>query len=191
VKKPLAGLKVAPYLGCMLPRPDPYAEAGDHEQPKTLDRLLVALGAEVVEYPLKTECCGGHMTQVEPRLAMELIRRLVAEAEKRGAAMMVTVCPMCQINIDGYQGEMNAMLHTHHKMPILFFTELMAVAFGVDPRKAGIGREVTNPRKVLAALQAAPAETLAAAGVTLAAHGPRPDKRALPMPRMADSEVEE
>jgi heterodisulfide reductase subunit B len=202
VKTPLTGLKVAPYLGCMVPRPDVYGMAADHENPKGLDMLLAALGAEVVDYPLRTECCGGHMTQVEPRVGLELIRRLVAEAERREAAMMVTVCPMCQINIDAYQGEMNAMFHTHHRMPIVFFTELMGVAFGLEPRKMGFGREVTNPRKALVkALKAAPAATLAAAGgapgAPPAVHRPRPDKRALPMPQMpqlpgmAEGEVDE
>ena len=112
VKKPLTGLKVAPYLGCMVPRPDIDGAYTNHEQPNDLDRLLRALGAEVVDYPLKTECCGGHMTQVAPKVGLELIRRLIAEAERREAVMMVTVCPMCQINIDAYQGEMNAMFHT-------------------------------------------------------------------------------
>jgi heterodisulfide reductase subunit B len=192
VKKPLTGLKVAPYLGCMVPRPDIDGAYTNHEQPNDLDRLLRALGADVVDYPLKTECCGGHMTQVAPKVGLELIRRLVAEAERREAVMMVTVCPMCQINIDAYQGEMNAMFHTHYKMPIVFFTQLMAVAFGVEPGKAGVGREYTNAKKALvAALKAAPEQTLAAAGVAPGVHRPRPDKRALPMPRMTDNEVEE
>jgi heterodisulfide reductase subunit B len=192
VKKPLTGLKVAPYLGCMVPRPDVDGAYTNHEQPNDLDRLLTALGAEVVDYPLKTECCGGHMTQVEPKVGLELIRRLVAEAERREAVMMVTVCPMCQINIDAYQGEMNAMFHTKHKMPIVFFTQLMGVAFGLEPKKVGVGREYTNASKTLAkALKAAPELALVAAGAAPAAHRPRPDKRALPMPRMADSEVEE
>jgi len=191
VKKPLTGLKVAPYLGCMVPRPDLDGAYADHDQPNDLDRLLRALGADVVDYPLKTECCGGHMNQVAPKVGLELIRRLVAEAERREAVMMVTVCPMCQINIDAYQGEMNAMFHTHHRMPIVFFTQLMGVAFGLEPSKVGVGREYTNASKALvAALKAAPEKTLVAAGAA-PAHRPRPDKRALPMPRMADSEVEE
>ena len=209
VKKPLTGLRVAPYLGCMVPRPDVYGMTADHENPKGLDMLLRALGADVVDYPLRTECCGGHMSQVAPKVGLELIRRLIAEADRLEAAMMVTVCPMCQINIDAYQGEMNGMFHTHYKMPIVFFTQLMAVAFGLEPKKVGLGREVTNARKALVkALKAAPAQTLAVAGIDAAAsaapaaagaaaHRPRPDKRALPMPRMpqmpgmTDSEVEE
>ncbi len=194
VRKPLTGLKVAPYLGCMVPRPDVTGKYEDHEQPKDLDRLLRALGADVVDYPLKTECCGGHMNQVAPRVGLELIRRLVSEAERRQAAMMVTVCPMCQINIDAYQGEMNRMFHTHHRMPIVFFTELMGVAFGLEPGKVGLGREVTNARKgLVAALKAASAQAAAEAAQSGATpppvHRPRPDKRALPMPRMPEDEA--
>jgi heterodisulfide reductase subunit B2 len=191
VKQPLTGLRVAPYLGCMVPRPDISGTFGDPDQPNALDKLLRALGAEVVDYPLKTECCGGHMTQVAPKVGLELIRRLISEAERREAVMMATVCPMCQINIDAYQGEMNAMFHTKHRMPIVFFTQLMGVAFGLDPKSVGVGREYTNAGKPLvAALKAAPEKTLEAAGAA-PVHRPRPDKRALPMPRMADSEVEE
>jgi heterodisulfide reductase subunit B len=191
VKQPLTGLRVAPYLGCMVPRPDLGGVYADHEQPKDLDRLLAALGAEVVDYPLRTECCGGHMTQIAPRVGLELIRRLVAEAEHRKAALMATVCPMCQINIDAYQGEVNAMFGTHYAMPIVFFTQLMGVAFGLESQVVGLGREYTNATKTLAAaLKAAPAAARAAdAAAAFAGPRPRPDKRALPMPRMPADEV--
>jgi heterodisulfide reductase subunit B len=92
---------------------------------------------------------------------------------------------MCQINIDAYQGEMNALFHTKHKMPIVFFTQLMGVAFGLDPKKMGIGRELTNARPALKKIGQVP---VAAAAEVTPAHRPRPDKRALPMPRMAASD---
>jgi heterodisulfide reductase subunit B len=159
---------------------DPDHRWKNHERPDDLDRLLAALGADVVDFPLKTECCGGHMTQIAPGVGLELIKRLVDEAEHDGADMMVTVCPMCQINIDAYQGEMNAKYHTRHKMPIVFFTQLMGIAFGLEPKAVGIGREVTDARRALQRigrpLEPAPKEE--------PAHRPRPDKRALPMPRM-------
>jgi heterodisulfide reductase subunit B len=180
VVKPLAGLRVAPYLGCMLPRPDPDHRWKNHERPDDLDRLLSALGADVVDFPLKTECCGGHMTQIAPKVGLELIRRLVDEAEHHGADMMVTVCPMCQINIDAYQGEMNALFHTKHKMPIVFFTQLMGIAFGLNEKAMGFGRELTDARKALRKIGKQP-EIVAEAAP---AHRPRPDKRALPMPAM-------
>jgi heterodisulfide reductase subunit B len=150
VKRPLKGLKVAPYMGCMLPRPDYQNRWSDHEHPTELDDLLRALGADVIDYPLTTSCCGGHMTQIGPETAFELIRRLVADADERGAHLMATVCPMCQMNIDAYQTEMNHYFGTHYHMPILFFSQLMGLAFGKDVRELGIGVELVSSRNALA-----------------------------------------
>lgn len=150
VVHPLTGLRVAPYMGCMLPRPDYQHRWSDHERPTELDDLLRALGAEVIDYPLTTSCCGGHMTQIGPETAFELIRRLVADAEERGAHLMTTVCPMCQLNIDAYQGEMNQYFGTKYHMPILFFTQLMGLAFGKAAGELGIGVELVSSRGSLA-----------------------------------------
>ena len=76
VIQPLTNLRIAPYLGCMVPGPDYGHRFSDHEQPVELDLLLKALGVQVIDYPLKTECCGGHMTQIGPEMAFEMIRRL-------------------------------------------------------------------------------------------------------------------
>jgi heterodisulfide reductase subunit B2 len=150
VTRPLHGLRVAPYMGCMLPRPDYQHRWSDHEHPTELDDLLRALGAEVIDYPLTTSCCGGHMTQIGPETAFELIRRLVVDADERGAHLMATVCPMCQLNIDAYQGEMNHYFGTNYRMPILFFTQLMGLAFGKEPAELGIGVELVSSRNALA-----------------------------------------
>lgn len=150
VVRPLKGLRVAPYLGCMVPRPDFQHRWSDHEYPNELDCLLHALGAEVVNFPLKTTCCGGHMTQIGPETAYELIRRLIASADEHQTDLMVTVCPMCQLNLDAYQGEANRHFGTNYHMPIVFFTQLMAVAFGIDPKEAGFGLELTSAKDALA-----------------------------------------
>lgn len=160
VVRPLTGLRVAPYLGCMVPRPDYENRWSDHEYPIELDVLLKALGAEVINYPLKTECCGGHMTQIGPETAFELIRRLIATADDFEADTMVTVCPMCQLNLDAYQGETNQFFGTSYHMPILFFTQLMGLAFGLDPKELGFGLELVSARNVLDTLGVkAPPET--------------------------------
>ena len=150
VTNPLKGLRVAPYLGCMVPRPDYQHRWSDFEHPSELDDVLKALGAEVIDFPLKANCCGGHMTQIGPETAYELIRRLVSSAEENKADIMVTVCPMCQMNLDAYQAETNRYFGTNFHMPIVFFTQLMALAFGKTPKEAGFGMELTSTKDALA-----------------------------------------
>jgi heterodisulfide reductase subunit B len=176
VTRPLKGLKVVPYMGCMLPRPDYEHRWSDHEHPTELDDLLRALGADVIDYPLTTSCCGGHMTQIGPETAFELIRRLVADADERGAHMMVTVCPMCQMNLDAYQDEMNHFFGTDYHMPVLFFTQLMGLAFGKEPKELGIGVELVSSRDALANIGVE-------VPVTQPQAVPRRKDESLPMPR--------
>jgi heterodisulfide reductase subunit B len=147
--KPLKGLRVAPYLGCMVPRPDYDHRWSDHEHPDELDKVIAALGAEVIDFPLKTHCCGGHMTQIGPSTAFELIRRLLSSASQYKADVMVTVCPMCQINLDAYQAEMNRYFHTNYQIPILFFTQLMGLAFGKQAKELGFGSEMVSAAAAL------------------------------------------
>ncbi len=172
VTRPLAGMRVAPYLGCMVPRPDFAHRWSDFEQPTELDDLLKALGAEVIEFPLKTECCGGHMTQIGPETAYELIRRLVSSAEEHQADIMVTVCPMCQMNLDAYQAETNHFFGTNYQMPVVFFTQLMGLAFGGNPKEVGFGMELVSANKALTriGMELPPGET------------PRKKAEGLPMP---------
>jgi heterodisulfide reductase subunit B len=149
VVRPLSNLRVAPYLGCMVPRPDFEKRWSDHEHPVELDQLLKALGAEVIDFPLKTHCCGGHMTQISPDTAFELIRRLVSSADHYQADIMATLCPMCQLNLDAYQGEMNRHFGTHYRMPVVFFTQLMGLAFGLKPQDLGFGSELVSAKAAL------------------------------------------
>lgn len=150
VVRPLTGLRVAPYLGCMVPRPDYDHRWSDTEYPTELDQVLKVLGAEVIDFPLKTHCCGGHMTQIGPEVAYELIRRLISAADQYHADLMVTLCPMCQLNLDAYQGEMNRYFKTSYNMPTIFFTQLIGLALGKDPARCGFGRELVNARHALA-----------------------------------------
>ena len=176
VVRPLTGLRVTPYMGCMLPRPDYKHRWSDHEHPTELDDVLRALGADVIDYPLTTSCCGGHVTQIGPETAFELIRRLVADADERGAQMMATVCPMCQMNVDAYQNEMNHYFGTDYHMPILFFTQLMGLAFGREPKELGIGAELVSSRNALANIGVE-------VPVTQEPSAPKKKDEGLPMPR--------
>jgi heterodisulfide reductase subunit B len=191
VVRPLHGLRVASYLGCLTSRPDYDRRWTHREQPLALDRLMVALGAEVVDFPLRTSCCGGHMTQIGPNTGFELIRRLVDSAHRREADLMVTVCPMCQMNIDAYQGEMNHHFRTNYHMPILFFTQLVGLAFGLDPKALGIGSEVVSASHALGRIGIevpVPEEAAPPAG-QVAREGRRaPRPQGLPMPRLDEDD---
>lgn len=158
VTRPLSGLRVAAYYGCMIVRPDLDQRWENPEYPTALEQLMGALGAEVVDFPLKTHCCGGHMTQISPPTAYELIRRLVHGASIYEADVLVTVCPMCQLNLDAYQVEMNKHFKTDYEIPILFVTQLMGLAFGKSPAELGLGREFIDSGPALAKIGLEPAE---------------------------------
>jgi len=178
VIRPLRGLRVAAYYGCMVVRPDVDKKFGNPEYPTTLEDLMVALGAEVIDFPMKTHCCSGHMTQISAETAYELIRRLIYRATRYEADLLVALCPMCQLNIDAYQNETNRYFNTNYEVPILYFTQLIGLAFGIEPKKLGIGREFVDPRPALAKI-----------GVEFNDDVPRKKTKkpeGLPMPQMSE-----
>lgn len=150
VTRPLTGLRVAPYYGCLIVRPDFNGGASqDTEYPTHMDHLMQALGAEVVDFPLKTHCCGGHMTQISADTAYELIRRLLQNAAEYQADLLVTLCPMCQLNLDAYQSQVNRHLGTDFNLPILYFTQMIGLALGLEPKELAIGQEIVSAAAAL------------------------------------------
>ena len=153
--RPLAGLKIAPYYGCQLVRP--YAKFDDQHNPQAMDTLLKAVGAEIVPYPLKTKCCGGSLTGTISEVGLRLVYLLLKEAEKRGAHAIVTVCPLCQFNLEAYQDKVSA-LHGPVRLPVLYVTQLIGLALGLSPRELGLERLLvpfTMPAAPVAAAAAA------------------------------------
>ncbi len=183
VTRPLKGLRIAPYYGCMIVRPV-FGENGSKfdntEYPTTLDKLLKRLGAEVIDFPMKAHCCGGHMTQISESTGFELIRRLIKGAADYHADLIVTLCPMCQLNLDGFQGPMNAFFKTDYKVPVLYFTQMIGLALGLNADVLGIGQELVDARPALAKIGV---EVPAAPE---AQPRKRPAKEGLPMPRMPE-----
>ena len=148
VKKPLKGLKVAPYTGCQEVRP---RFGFDHpENPVALDDIVTAVGADVVPYPSKCKCCGGSAVIAEEGLTLELMYRLLDDAAKNGAECIVTPCPLCQMNLDAYQGKVNAKYNTKFNLPVLFVTQLIGVAVGLKADQLGLKKNIVSPNKVLA-----------------------------------------
>jgi len=154
-KRPLAGLRIAPYYGCQVVRPLNGTDCSEY--PMKMDELFAWLGAEVVDYPVKAHCCGGHMTQISEPQAFELIRRLLQSAQDYKADVIVCICPMCQLNLDAYQARVNGHFNKNFRLPVLFLTQLVGIALGLDWKKLGVGKEIVSAEPVLRAkLEAAP-----------------------------------
>jgi heterodisulfide reductase subunit B len=149
VKKPLYELKVAPYYGCLITRPAKTGSFDAAEYPTSLDDLMKTLGATVVDFPLKAACCGGHMTQISEDVALGMMFRLLKNASDNRADMMVTLCPMCQFNLDAYQDAVNKKYGTQFNLPILYFTQMIGLAFGMSENELGIGKELVSAKGAL------------------------------------------
>lgn len=178
VTHPLYSLRVAPYYGCLIVRPGLMKSFDNPEYPTSLDKLTEALGAEVVDFPLKAHCCGGHMTQISEETALELIRRLLKNAADYHADMIVTLCPMCQLNLDAYQDSVNKHFGTDFHIPILYFTQLMGLAFGLPKDELGFGKEFVSAEPVLEKVSAEPPKK--------PTRKKRLPKESLPMPTMPE-----
>jgi len=148
VKVDLGGLKVAPYYGCQVVRPTPNFD--DPEYPQSLERIIDSLGAQSINYPLKTRCCGGSLILSEEDIALGLMHKLLDNALVNGADCIVTVCPFCQLNLDAYQSMVNKKFKTNFNLPILFFTQLMGIAFGIEGKAVGLKYNIVPANKVLA-----------------------------------------
>ncbi|HEY74149.1 MAG TPA: disulfide reductase [Thermoflexia bacterium] len=137
IARPLTGLQVAPYYGCLLLRP--YDEVGldDPENPIIMHDLVRALGAEPVDFAHNIECCGSYLTVKEPQVSETLSKDIVASARASGAQAIVTACPLCQFNLDYPQRETEAG-QTGDEIPILYFTQLMAIALGLPEETWGL-----------------------------------------------------
>ncbi len=145
--RPLEGLKVAPYYGCQIVRP--LGIDDDPDRPMMLDYLLTALGATPVEFPMKTVCCGGSLMGTQEDVALRLCRNLLLCAQHHGADVIAVTCPLCQINLDAYQGRINSRYDANFRFPVLYFTQLMGIAFGVSAEALGLSRGIVRLGKPL------------------------------------------
>lgn len=124
VKKRLEGLKAVCYYGCLLVRPHTITMLDEKENPQILDKLISAIGAETIDWPFKTECCGAALSLSKPDLVTSMVHRMIVWAEDAGANAVVTACPLCQANLEMRQGKGKAL-------PVFYFTELLGIAFGL------------------------------------------------------------
>lgn len=140
VTNPLNGLKVAGYVGCQTVRPFAGTDGGGsydtYEDPDFLDDFTEACGAEAVEFDPKTSCCGGSVAVMSPDRTLHLIKTILEAADEAEADVISTPCPLCQTNVEMYQDAINKKYGTSFNIPVVFYSQLMAVAFGLDGHKA-------------------------------------------------------
>lgn len=149
VKTPLTGLKLIPYYGCYVVKPPTVAQFDNPESPTSLDEVMAALGADVLDWDFKTECCGAGLALSKTQKVIELSGRLLKEAAWRGAEMIVVVCQLCQANLDMRQGDISSKQNTKYEIPIVYFTQLIGLAFGLSPSELGLNHHIIDPLPVL------------------------------------------
>ncbi|GIV21186.1 MAG: heterodisulfide reductase subunit B [Armatimonadota bacterium] len=142
----LQGVRMASYYGCQAVRP--YGEVDDPHDPTRMDEILKAVGVEVVEYSLKTKCCGGPLTGTIHDAGVRLNYILLKEAVRRGAQAIVTICPLCQFNLDAYQAEIRKQTGEPIDMPILYLTQVVGWALGGEFRELGLHRAISGRKLV-------------------------------------------
>lgn len=135
-QRSLDGLRIAPYYGCQIVRPDKSFD--DQENPVLMDILFGKCGGEVIPFPLKVRCCGGMLMTTFEDTALKLSMELLACAQQQGADVLITTCPLCHFNLESYQERINARYGTGFSLPILYFTQLLGIALGVAPTKLGL-----------------------------------------------------
>ncbi|WP_338115902.1 CoB--CoM heterodisulfide reductase iron-sulfur subunit B family protein [Thiocystis violacea] len=148
VKRPLEGIKIAGYVGCQTNRP--FGIAGESfENPKYLDQLVETLGGDSIpDYEKKVQCCGGALTFSEPEKSQEMVKGLIEAAYDHGADLIVTPCPVCQMNVEVYQDQINQTYGTQFKMPVVYYSTLMAVAYGRSAKDAALNGQVIPAKRL-------------------------------------------
>jgi len=150
-KNSLKGLKIANYYGCMYTRPRnifPEKDAGPGSEslakPHFMDDLLAAAGAENVDFPLKTACCGGAHTLSDSDTSTRLVLNILEAAEAAGAEVIATECPTCHSGLEMHQVRAEKVLGRKTKVKMLYFTQLLGVALGLSPRKVGVHENISD-----------------------------------------------
>ena len=153
VARPLKGLKVAPYYGCQIVRPNGYFD--DVDDPQTMDQLIRALGAEPVNYPPKVRCCGGMLMTTDEQIAVKLCYDLLLAAAENGGEIIATACPLCHVNLEGYQGKINDRYGSRFDIPVVYFSHLVGIALGLTPEELGLDRLLIDPVRLTQAREVA------------------------------------
>jgi heterodisulfide reductase subunit B len=140
VKRPLEGLKAACYYGCLLTRPPETLRFDDCERPSSMEAVVAAVGGAAVEWNYKTECCGAGMTMANEDIVLDLSNKILTNARAHGANCVVVACPMCHVNLDMKQADIERRYSVRHGMTVYYLSDLVGRALGLSDEALGINR---------------------------------------------------
>jgi heterodisulfide reductase subunit B len=149
VTRPLDGLKVVCYYGCVITRPPELTDAAEYEYPMSMDHLMQAIGAETLDWSYKTECCGVSLMFTQLPIVMDMSHKILDNAREVGAQAIVVACPLCQINLDVRQQQTGQEYGQDYNLPILYFTQLMGLAFGLETAALGVDKHFVSAKSLL------------------------------------------
>lgn len=149
IKKPLNGLKVACYYGCLMTRPADITGWDSPVFPMSMDKLAEKCGAEVVDFRSKTKCCGGPILVSKEDVALELTKNILDEAKSLGVDCIVLACPLCSTNLELRQSDIERKYNVSYSLPIIYITELIGLALGIKPRKLGLDKHIISTKPFL------------------------------------------
>ena len=149
ITRPLAGVRLVCYYGCLLVRPGGYTQVDDRENPHLMDDLMQLCGAETVDWSCKTDCCGGSFSLTDEEMAVGMMARIFTAALDRGATGIVTACPLCHMNLDAMQRQAGQRLDRKLSMPIYYFTELLGMAMDIKGADKWLTGHITNASKAV------------------------------------------
>jgi succinate dehydrogenase / fumarate reductase cytochrome b subunit len=151
ITKPLTGLRAAPFYGCYIQRPTEALGFEEHpDRGKALERIIELLGAEVVDFPGKTRCCGFPILTINKINSLSMVATHTQDAKSHGADIMVTPCPLCHLNLDGMQSQAASQHNTSINLPILHLPQLLGLAMGMKPKLLGLQRHLISSESALA-----------------------------------------
>ncbi|HLA04709.1 MAG TPA: heterodisulfide reductase-related iron-sulfur binding cluster [Syntrophales bacterium] len=149
VVRSLKGMKLVCYYGCIITRPPKITAVQDYEYPAGMDRLMKTLGATPLDWSYKTRCCGATLSISQPAIALNLTKKILQDAKNVGADAIAVACPLCHINLDARQQQISEELGEAFNLPIIYFTQLMGLAFGMSAGELGLDKHFVETETIV------------------------------------------
>ncbi|MDI6815495.1 MAG: CoB--CoM heterodisulfide reductase iron-sulfur subunit B family protein [Dehalococcoidales bacterium] len=153
LKRSLNGLRVACYYGCVIVRPSQFYHFDDPNYPQSMDEIITALGGQSLAFPYKVKCCGGALLLPNEEIALEMTKSILLGAKDAGAQCILVVCPMCHMALESLYKKVESKHKVNLDMPILYFTQLIGLAFGFGVTELGLQRNLISPMKLVDSLK--------------------------------------